>query len=568
LILALATACGPATETTTADDASTSPTASSTGDSPPTTGSTSGAATCTPGEISCTDDGQQSVCGEDGQPGPGEACAAGSCVAGQGCVECLAGEKRCAGEELQQCGAASTWEPLELCDAAQGLACDAAAGACVGACAPAELAKAGLSASGCEFYAVTTLQLLTANTIFAVVIENPGPDDATITITQDEFFKPMVVSAPAGTATPIELPWVEPLVYTFKGELVYDGAYRLRSDRPVRAIQYSTFDADASSDSSLLWPRHVWGTEYFAGTRESGLIDDLYYPGAWAIVGGEETAKVVVTPRPGTTSKAGPGIGLDGGGMLTMNRGDVLQVLSDEEGDLNGARISADKPIMVFGAHMCGFAPEKVSFCDHLEDAMLPTNQLGTVHVPVPPMREDPMTGRRDQVVRVIATDGPTQLTYDPPQEGLPTSLPGTAAFVELPPSHELYALTTDKPVVVLQFMVGESYDFEPADPSLLATLPTARFAPTHHVHTPSQWLPVNVDITAPVGATVTIDGAPVDGWTPVGASGLQVAHVRFDEDVGLATIAGDQAIAVGVYATKGQPSASFWHHAGASFAP
>lgn len=567
-MLALVTACVPATTTTTSDDGSTSSTSSSSSATDSPTSGTTDAASCTPGEIVCLGDGEQSVCGEDGRPGPGEACAAGSCVAGQGCVECSPGETRCAGEELQQCGAGSTWEVLELCDAARGLRCDEAAGACAGACAPAELAKAGLSASGCEFYAVTTLQLTTDGLTFAVVIENPGPDDATITITQSQFFSPMVVSAPAGEATPIELPWVDKLAYSLKGELVYEGAYRLRSDRPVRAIQYSTFDAEASSDSSLLWPRHVWGTEYFAGTRESVHFDNQFYPGAWAIVGGDAAAKVVVTSRPGTKSKAGPGIGLDGSGMLTMNRGDVLQIPSDEDGDVNGARISADKPILVFGAHMCAFAPEKVPWCDHLEDAMLPTSQLGTVHVPVPPMRADPQTGRRDQVVRVIATDGPTALTYDPPQDGLPSSIPGTAAFVELPPSNELYALITDKPVVVLQFMTGNKWDSEPGDPSLLATLPTARFATTHFVHTPPQWLPVDIDITAPVGATVTIDGAPIDGWVPVGTSGLQVAHVRFDDDVGLAQIVGDEPIAVGVYATRGQPTASYWHHAGASFAP
>ena len=94
---------------------------------------------------------------------------------------------------------------------------------------------------------------------------------------------------------------------------------------------------------------------------------------------------------------------------------------------------------------------------------------------PLPQGEACPEPCRRSQSKTGVRGDQ----TPCPPQEGLPTSIPGTAAFVELPPSNELYALITDKPVVVLQFMVGESWDSEPADPSLLATLPTARFAPS-----------------------------------------------------------------------------------------
>lgn len=566
-------ACGDDGTNTTAE-----PATGSTGDATttttmtPTTSGTTGGPTCTPGEIVCVDDDAQSVCGEDGTPGPEEPCAAGTCVPGMGCPECQVGEVRCMGDELQQCGAMGTWEMQELCNAAQGLTCDAGAMACTGACAPAELAKGELTASGCEFYAVTAINLQAdeLKTHFAVVIENPGATDANITVSQTEDFEVLTDVVAAGTAKTLLLPWAKPLYNAFKGELLYDGAYRVQSDQPVRAVQYSTFEVSASADSSLLWPRHTWGTDYFAASYGSTSINDgeAFYRGAWLMIGAEDMTKGVVTPRPGTKAKGGPGIGLNGGGNTQIGAGDVLQILSADDGDLTGAHLVTEKPISVLGGHECGFVPANVGYCDHMEDAMLPTSQLGTTYVVVPPVKNKVESERRAQVVRIIATDGATTLTYDPPLMNAPTMIAGTGEFVELEPTAETFAVTADKPVLVAQYMVGFKFDNVESDPAMLATLPVDRFHERHWVHALADWLPVDVDIIAPAGAVVNVDGMPVGGWTPVGGSGYQVAHVRFAMDPGLAEIDSDQPIAVNVYATRaGTPTTSFWHSTGGRLA-
>lgn len=559
--LPLLAACGsPLTTDTAAGSSGPGTTAP---EEPTTTG---GQPTCVPGEVICVGDAAQALCGMDGRPGAPEQCL-GTCLEGQGCT-CTAGATRCAGAELQRCDEAANWTTVEVCNQLQGLACDEATASCAGACAPAELLAAGPTASGCEFFAVTTTQGLMTDLHFGIVIENPGDADATVTITGRESFTPVVTTVAAGTAEPIELPFVGQLLKPTKGELSLGAAYHVQSDRPVRAIQYSTLESTRSSDSSLLWPRHTWGDRYVAATWPTEGENMALSAGAWAVVAADDDTTITVTPRPGTDAKGGPGIGVDGGGAVTLDAADVLQIMGDADGgDVTGATIAANKPIFVFGAHLCATVPVGIETCSHMEDAMLPAAQLGTVHVPVPPVIGDG-SDRRAQVVRVIATDGPTDLFYDPPLVGVPTTIAGTGQFVELEPSAELYALTTSKPVVVAQYMPGLFWDGAPADPAMLVTLPTARFHPTHYVHTLADWLPLDVDITAPAGATVTADGTPVEKWVDVGASGYKVAHVRFTGDVGLAAIEADQPIAVSVYATGvGQP-VSFWHGTGGALAP
>lgn len=566
----LAAACGDSGTGATAGGSTGSTGEATTTTAVPTSGTT-GSPTCSPaGEIVCLDDTQQAMCGDDGVPGPAEACMFGACVPGMGCPECQMGDTRCAGADIEQCGAMGTWEPLETCNDAQGLACDEATKTCAGACLPSELAKGGLTATGCEFFAVTSAQLVPDGAQLAVVVENPGATDANITISQDDGFVALTSTVPAGTAAAIELPYVENLLSGFIGELVYAGAYRVQSDQPVRVVQYSPLDVTASTDSSLLWPRHTWGTSYVVASYGATPIDmTTIHRGLWSITGGDAETQVTVTAPPGTISKAGPGISTNGSGKLKLNVGDILQIPTGDGGDLTGTRIDGDKPLQVLGGHRCAFVPADKGYCDHLEDMMLPVAQLGTTYVPVPPVRMTPQDQRRAQVIRVIATDGATNLTYDPPQMGAPDTIADTGQFVELAPSAELFALTADKPVLVAQYMVGSLVDNDKSDPALLITLPTDRFHTTHYVHTLMDWLPIDVDITAPAAATVTIDGAPVAGWVDVGGSGFKVTHVRLAMNVGLVEVAGDQPIAVNVYATRASlPSTSFWHSTGGALAP
>ncbi|MDC0717402.1 IgGFc-binding protein [Nannocystis bainbridge] len=562
--------CGDSTANTgtsegTSSTGEPSSSSSTTVETPTTTGTT-GPAACAPGVLECVSETEVAECGPDGQFGAPVACPDGGvCVDGSGCVGCEPGAVRCEGDALQQCSEAGAWEDQLTCSAAQGLTCDAAAMTCAGACAPELLPR---TASGCEFYALTALQLGENGSIFAVVIENPNDSPVTVTISQNEDFTPVIETVDADSFRVIELPFTLNLSTALVGKLEFDGAYHIESDLPVQVVQYNTFNLSASADSALLWPRHTWGTDYFVSSYPATEVPSGFYHGAWAVVAGADKLSVEATALPGTKSKAGPGIGVDGSGKAPLNAGDVLQIVSDDDGDLTGTRLVADKPIQVLGGHECSFMPVGVGYCDHLEDMMLSVPQLGTEYVIVAPSRHNPPTLRRDQVVRVVASAPNTELTFEPPIFP-PMTIAGAGEFVELGPSSEHFALVSSAPVLVTQYMVGSTHVGDFTDPAMLVTLPVTRWHGTHYVHALPAWLPVDVDIVAPTGATVMVDGAPVAGFQDLGDAPYQTAHVRFDEDDGLVEIAADQPIFVSVYATRSDaPASSFWHSTGGLLAP
>ncbi|WP_143140304.1 IgGFc-binding protein [Nannocystis exedens] len=563
--------CGDSTantgtsEGTSSTGESTSSSSSTTLDTPTTTGTTA-PSECAPDSVVCVTETEVSVCGPDGQLGAPTTCPDGGvCVDEVGCTGCEPGAVRCEGDALQQCSDDGAWEVQQTCSAAQGLTCDAEAMACAGACAPDALP---LTASGCEFYALTALQLNQNGAIFAIAVENPNDGPATVTITQNEDFMPVVETVDADSYRVIELPYTMGLFNALVGKLIYDGAYRIESDLPVRVVQYNSLNLTASSDSSLLWPRHTWGTDYFVSSYAPSEVEGGFYHGAWAVVAGADEMSVEATALPGTKSKAAPGIGVDGNGKAPLNTGDVLQLVSADDGDLTGTRLVADKPIQVLGGHECSFMPKDVPYCDHLEDMMLPVSQLGTEYAIVAPSQHNPPTERRRQVVRVIASEPNTELTFEPPIFA-PMTIANAGEYVELEPESEHYALASSAPVLVTQYMVGSTLEDDYTDPSMLVALPVTRWHDTHYVHALPDWLPVDVDIVAPTGATVTVDGAPVAGFEAISGTSYQTAHVRFNEDPGLVEIVGDQPISVSVYATRSEsPASSYWHSTGGQLAP
>ena len=62
--------------------------------------------------------------------------------------------------------------------------------------------------------------------------------------------------------------------------------------------------------------------------------------------------------------------------------------------------------------------------------------------------------------------------------------------------------------------------------------VPLDQFRTQYLFHAPTNYETNYVDITAPAGATVTLDGNPITAFTPIGASGFGLARV-FPLDAG-----------------------------------
>ena len=115
------------------------------------------------------------------------------------------------------------------CDPLQGMNCDNATGLCVGSCTPENI---GQSYYGCDYYpTVTNNSLVSKSFDFAVAVSNTTAFPVTITVTKGAATTTTATLA-ANSVQILNLPWV-PALDQQSTQRVIDGAYRLRSTRPV-----------------------------------------------------------------------------------------------------------------------------------------------------------------------------------------------------------------------------------------------------------------------------------------------------------------------------------------------
>ncbi|WAS93215.1 IgGFc-binding protein [Nannocystis punicea] len=542
--------------TTSTTDAGTSTTgnvsASETTDS---TTTTSGNPSCPEDQIVC-DGNTAQVCDGMGGFKSEEECPV-ACAPGIGCTECTPGDSQCVGNDVQKCNESGTWEAFETCDGLQGLACDPDVGACLGACA-----GLGLSYIGCDYYPTVLQQHDTYISApineYAVAVANTSDQAAQVTVTRGANQITQVMVAPMSVQL-IVLPWVNQLA---QGQgpsvVVTDGAYRLRSSRPVTVYQYNPLKATTTNDASLLLPVNTWTGNYVVAAWPTWLS----YPGFYAVVANQDNTKVTLTPS--TTGKivqAGGGVAADGTGVVTLNADDVLQVMSGAGGDLTGTIVTADKPVQVFGGQECTNVPLNVTACDHLEESMFPIETLAKEYVVVPPVQVPNDQLDKAQIVRVIASEANTTLTFSPDQP-VNKVLAQAGDFVELTTTTAKFVVTSDKKILVSQYMVGQDGGYGTSDPAMLLAVNPLQWRKNYLFHAQPSWTANYVDVLAPKNANVTVDGVAVGNWQAVGATNYQVAHIKLNNNGdGNHTVVGDVGVGIGVYGV--QSYGSYWYPGG-----
>jgi hypothetical protein len=493
-----------------------------------------------------------------------------ACAPDLGCVLCVPGEGSCEGEGLAKiCNDMGDGYVDETCDTVQGVTCDADLGQCVGACAPDNL---GISYIGCDYYPVVTPNVVSASFNFAVVVSNTSANSAHITVTRGAQ---MVTEAdvPSQSVQVVPLPWVNELKGGGSSKIVVDGAYRLRSDQPITLYQYNPLEYQLggsnsfTNDASLLVPVNAWTGDYWVAIRNT--LNGL--PGAYAVVASQDDTTVDVTPSAtGMIVSGGGGIANDGTGQAILDQGDVLIVLSAAGGggpdisDLTGTHVVADKPIEVISAHQCTYVPYNITACDHLEESNLPYESLAKEYIVttplVKPQGQDPFTKAR--MVRVIATEADTTITYDPPQGGAPTSLASAGDYFEIAATDADFKVSADKKIVVSEYMQGQAAGGNTGDPAMTIAVPTEQYRTDYLFHAPTNYESSFVNITAPMGASVTLDGMDIPALTAIGGTGFGVARVEVsNQGDGTHALSGDQKFGVQVYG-YGQYT-SYWYPGG-----
>ncbi|AKU94356.1 Hemagglutinin/hemolysin-related protein [Labilithrix luteola] len=387
---------------------------------------------------------------------------------------------------------------------------------------------------GCEFYPTVTVNSFRADvdSKFGVIVTNDSAEPVVVTTSKGDTILESRTLA-GNTSAAFELPWVTELrgpasPSAMPGSVRVDqGSYRLRATRPVTVRQYSPIDGFGySGDASLLLPVNAWGKDYRIVARHHTNTGEGFY----AITASEDGTVVQLTAPPrGLTIKSGvTGIDAKGSGTITMNRGDVVEIVTASTtattNDPTGTLAIADKPIQIIGGHQCAFVPDGVLTCDHLEETIWPISMAATRFIAVGPIV--PSDPEPDQVIRILATQPGTTLTYEPPQEGAPTTIAQAGDWVELRTTKDV-EVRANLPVLVAQYQVGSSGNppnYRGADPSLTLAVPVDRYKTAYAVNT-LPGMRTYVDMVAPLGSIVRLDGELIASLKPIGSSGFGVAR-------------------------------------------
>jgi len=483
-----------------------------------------------------------------------------------GCVECTPGESSCNGSFVHRCAPdGSGWIDYE-CDPIVGSACDQ--GACTGPCAPESLGKTYI---GCDYFPTVTINAQIAelggfnNFHYAVAISNTSASDAQITITQG-VNQVSTTTVAANSVQVVNLPWTGLRTATATTIAPAD-AYRLRSTQPITVYQFNPLEymvsgsGSYSNDASLLIPVTAWGTRYMVASRNSWSWNGFNIPGFYSVVASEDGTTVNLTPSAtGVEIRGGAGLAT-GQGTVTLNRGDVLQVLSgmSTASDLTGTVVEADKPIQVLGGHSCTFVPSNIGYCDHLEESMFPINTLADEYIVSPPSLPT-LAQPKPFFVRVIAAEPGVTVNFDPAVMA-PVTLVNLGDYVEIDASQAFQILSTGR-VLVSQYMKGQDAGGNSGDPAMALGVTNNQFRKDYLFHSPVNYDHNYANIIAPNGAQVTLDGAPVTGFEPVSATGYSVARFKFaNTGDGNHRIEADQRVGVTVYGYG--TYTSYWYPGG-----
>ncbi len=508
-----------------------------------------------------------------------------ACDPTHGCVVCTPGTGSCSGNTSHACKADGSGYVDQICDPLEGVTCNVDSGQCVGDCAPD---KIGQSYIGCEYYPTVTGNDVDNAFEFAVAVSNTSSAVANVDIEDGGLVAPITFTVNPGDVVVQKLPWQAALKLcndapgglecgqpqTTNDVLASKGAFHLRSTEPVTVYQFNPLDyANAAgqfsytNDASLLIPTNAWTGNYVAAAYPAWPFAGTPWPSELAITAAQDGTSVMITSKAITPGGTGvPALQPGVPGTVMLNAGDVLELTSIDGSvnDLTGSIVAADKPVQLIGGHYCTQVPNGITACDHIEESMFPIETLSTKYIVTPPAVPSPgFEMGKVEIVRIIATAADTQLTYDPPQ-AFPTNLANAGDFIEIPNTVATFQVTSNHKVMIAQYMEGQDAGGGVGDPAMALAVAVDQYRMDYQFHAPVNYSNNYVNVTAPMGANITLDGVPLSAgaFMPIGGTGYGIDWIVLGTGIGgNHVINGDMKFGISVYG-YGQYT-SYWYPGG-----
>jgi len=470
---------------------------------------------CEPGEVlGCASTTALRVCSSNGIDDDARDCPAETpdCRSGVCSLQiCEPDSLSCNGNDVVQCNSGGdATSVLETCRAA------CAGGVCVNPC------ESGVqSYLGCTFFAVD-LDQWAPTTPFGVTVSNASAS-------------PVEVIAYNGTGAEVARSNVEPDGLTtlrLPNSTISDSSltsesYRIEATGPVTMHQFNPIDTASafSTDASLLLPATAVGSEYLVMGWPVPVIN---YANTYVGVIAVEEGTTIVSITPTTNLLAGlrgipAGINAGTTGTYSLTRGQVLTLSTWVTAglDLTGTEISADKNISVFWGSECSNVPLNVTYCDHMEEQLFPVDTWGLDFIGA----KFAPRGTEPDLWRILASQDNTLIQTVPAIAGIDGRRINRGEFLEFSATAD-FVISASAPISVGQFMVSSSYPTPSGfccaiprtcstgtgigDPAFLIAVPESQFRSDYIVLTPATYQQDFLNIIAPSGAVITLDGSPI----------------------------------------------------------
>ena len=478
---------------------------------------------------------------------------------------------------------------------------------------------------GCDYWPTVVANSVWSIFDFAVVVANAGQADAMVTVTGPSGTN-QTATVGAGQLVKLYLPWVPALKgpdsntcadpVPFPASVVAPAsAFHLTSSVPVTVYQFNALEYRGqggpvgkdwtkcpgssvctemaapvgcysfSNDASLLLPSTAMTGIYRVAGHE-GLVamnsttGSTISSGGYVAITATQDATMVkvqvsstgqIAASSGTTGIAATAAG--GTLTLTLNRGDVAELLGPGSADLSGSLVQATAPVQVITGHPCYNIPPTAPACDHLEESVFPAETLGKDYVVTRPA--GPNGGGVEHQVRFYGNFDNTHLTYIPPTPppGCPTTLSagqvvecGTGGAcpttVDLSQTYTCgtinqdFEVTSDQPFAIGTFTLGSSIvdpstqpPDQKGDPAQSFPAAVEQYRTKYVFLAPDDYSVSYADIVAKPGTMMMLDGQSIS-VTPqgIGTSAFAVYRVKLGSgQAGAHVLTASQAVGLQV---------------------
>jgi hypothetical protein len=365
-------------------------------------------------------------------------------------------------------------------------------------------------------------------------------------------------------------------------------AYRITSSVPIITYQFNPLENEDvfSNDASLLLPATLLGRNYIVMTREQTFDSLRCYLTVAAVMPGKTEVSVDLTGPtmagfiyPGSPHEAPIGHFEAGQtAYFTLEQYDVLNIETDRPGaDLTGSIVRADNRIAVFGGSEASNAPNtarcvdidevtgkgvceydnnkkckdlmdcvgagyNTCCADHIEQQLFPVTTWGTSYVATKSWDR----GMESDIWRIMAAKDNTQVLLIPAQQGINIPILNRGEYFEFESRGHFEIVSVDKnpenaeddkPISVGQFLaaqdapdpnvggVPQAGDAGIGDPAFMLAIPVEQYRTDFVILVPEEYELNYVNIVAPTGSEVELDGAEIDAglFEPIGSGTYSV---------------------------------------------